>query len=576
MLERPWVRTLITWAVALAVYLGVRFVEAFDIHRMLPRDDHALEARADQLAAHVTATVGRARDLERARVAGLCQALAHEPDAARLPHLVSSAVSQSNLAELTVLVPDATGDAPVAYDYVPGRGAARSIHWNDALAEALPAAPAPGRTSGIDDDLAAIIPASGLALSAGLGVIRMGCRATSSGGRAHVVVAYLDVLTVAELALPETVASVALETESSRSPGLRRWLGPADGDAPRPALRVPVGAAPIRASTAFAPLIAAIVSALGVFFALRPKKSSGAVLGTLEAAAERVGRGDLEVMLAAEGGAADGTFTAFNRMTRDLKDARARLVRAERVAAWRDVARRIAHEIKNPLTPIRMAIETLRKAKQRQHPDLDDIFEESTVAVLEEVGRMERIVSEFSRFARMPRPKATSLDLTEVAQHVVQVHALPAEVTQPEGEAAAQVKLEVDGELGAVRADREQIIQVLTNLVQNGIDAAKQKTPEHPRVLVRLAKEESGVRLEVHDNGPGLHTDEHAQVLEPYYTTKEKGTGLGLAIVDRIVADHGGTLSIGTSEVLGGACFTILLRREGPPEEASSSRPSQP
>jgi hypothetical protein len=351
MLERPWVRTLITWAVALAVYLGVRFVEAFDIHRMLPRDDHALEARADQLAAHVTGTVGRARDLERARVAGLCQALAHEPDAARLPHLVSSAVSQSNLAELTVLVPDATGDAPVAYDYVPGRGAARSIHWNDALAEALPAAPAPGRTSGIDDDLAAIIPASGLASSAGLGVIRMGCRATSSGGRAHVVVAYLDVLTVAELALPETVASVSLETESSRSPGLRRWLGPADGDAPRPALRVPVGAAPIRASTAFAPLIAAIVSALGVFFALRPKKSSGAVLGTLEAAAERVGRGDLEVMLAAEGGAADGTFTAFNRMTRDLKDARARLVRAERVAAWRDVARRIAHEIKNPPHP---------------------------------------------------------------------------------------------------------------------------------------------------------------------------------------------------------------------------------
>jgi len=252
-------------------------------------------------------------------------------------------------------------------------------------------------------------------------------------------------------------------------------------------------------------------------------------------------------------------------------------VRAERVAAWRDVARRIAHEIKNPLTPIRMAIETLRKAKQRQHPDLDDIFEESTVAVLEEVARMERIVTEFSRFARMPRPTATSVDMTKIAEHVVQVHALPAEVSHAEGERPAEVKLEVTGSIGAVRADREQLIQVLTNLVQNAIDAARTKRPDHPRVLVKVSSGDDGaVRIEVHDNGPGIHSDEATKVLEPYYTTKEKGTGLGLAIVDRIGADHAGRLEIGDSESLGGACVTVVLRREGPPEEASSSRPSQP
>ena len=430
---------------------------------------------------------------------------------------------------------------------------------------------APGRTSGIDDGLA-----SELSHPDGLGMSRLGCRVTTRGGVDYLVVADLDLLALSATAIPDSLGEIVMETEASRGPGARRWLGPGRGDAPRPALRVRETARVLHRAFAWAPVISALVSALAVFLALRPRAPAVA-LDTLEAAAERIGRGDLEVTLSPQGGAADGTYTAFNRMTRDLKDARARLVRAERVAAWRDVARRIAHEIKNPLTPIRMAIETLRKAKQRQHPDLDDIFEESTVAVLEEVARMERIVTEFSRFARMPRPSATSIEVPSVAEHVVQVHALPAEVTHPEGDRPADVKLEIEGDIGAVRADREQLIQVLTNLVQNAIDAARTKRPDHPRVLVRVVPGQDGaVRIEVHDNGPGIHRDEAAQVLEPYYTTKEKGTGLGLAIVDRIVADHAGRLEIGDSETLGGACVSVILRREGPPEEATSSRPSQP
>ena len=291
----------------------------------------------------------------------------------------------------------------------------------------------------------------------------------------------------------------------------------------------------------------------------------------LEAAARRVGEGDLDVTL-------DGsspTASAFNRMTRELKDARTRLARAERIAAWRDIARRIAHEIKNPLTPIKMAMETLRKTHARRHPDFDEIFEESTKTVLEETARLEHIVTEFSRFARMPRPKAESLDVTDVVLRVVSMHDLPAAAaTLPEAAKGVRVELvAAEPKLSSVRADREQLTQVLVNLVQNACDAAREKQGDTGgRVIVRLERAENdGVRIVVADNGPGIPADARAAVLEPYYTTKSHGTGLGLAIVDRIVSDHGGTLALGDSSALGGAEVTITLRREGPSDEPESS-----
>jgi signal transduction histidine kinase len=556
----------VTWMAALLAYVGVAWAEGRDDARSHPRDDRAAEARADLLASHVTAAVGRARDAERARLAALCEVIGRgeSPDLGRM---VEERLAGSPLRDVRVLRPDPSGEASLEHEHFGGEGRPPRLRWGE-LERTAPILTGSARLRGVDHGLASTFPSP-----EGLGVARIGCAASTPAGVDHVVVGHLDVVALASEALPETIGSVALESEEDRAPGLRRWLGPA-GDGPRPALRVRLEAAPVARAYPIAPALAALLVALAVFYALRPRPAR--VLSAIEEAARRVGEGDLDVTLDAVGGAADGTFTAFNRMTKELKDARAKLVRAERVAAWRDVARRIAHEIKNPLTPIRMAIETLRKAKQRNHPELDDIFEESTTAVLEEVQRMERIVSEFSRFARMPRPKAESLDVTEVAEHVVQVHALPAEVTQPEGKAAAQVKLEAEQGLMAVRADRGQLTQVLTNLVQNAVDAAKEKSPERPRVLVRLAGEEDGVRIEVHDNGPGIPEDGRAQVLEPYYTTKAHGTGLGLAIVDRIVADHGGSLAIEMSSELGGALVVVRLRREGPAEEAAASRPSQP
>lgn len=288
-------------------------------------------------------------------------------------------------------------------------------------------------------------------------------------------------------------------------------------------------------------------------------------------AAARLSRGDFEVKLHA---GADSTVTAFNRMTRELQKARARAVRAERIAAWRDIARRIAHEIKNPLTPIKMSIETLRKTYARQHPDFAEIFDESTRTVLEEVERMEKIVTEFSRFARLPRPNASMIQVVELAVHVVQLHELPQRgATNPE----LRVKLDIDPVLAdeprLVRADREQITQVLVNLVQNALDAANAKQGEQAKVLVRVLPGESGgVSVEVHDNGAGLAPDERARIFEPYYTTKSHGTGLGLPICDRIVSDHGGTITVDDSALLSGARFTVALSREGPLDEADASQ----
>lgn len=311
-----------------------------------------------------------------------------------------------------------------------------------------------------------------------------------------------------------------------------------------------------------------------VLGAVLGRKRTPATAAVLADAAKRVGQGDLDVTLSGADG--DGTISAFNRMTRELRDARARATRAERVAAWRETARRVAHEVKNPLTPIRMAIETLRKARARSHPDEPEIFEESTRAVLEEVNRLDKIVSDFGRFAKLPRPRPEDVDLKDLARHVVALASLPADVTATDGAPSTRVDLEVRSDLPRIRADKEQISQVLTNLVHNALDAARSAHDGAGRVRVTLSAHAGRARIEIEDDGPGIASEDREKVLEPYFTTKPTGTGLGLAIVDRIVSEHEGTLEFGRSEALGGARIVVLLRPEGPPESSESSRPSAP
>jgi two-component system, NtrC family, nitrogen regulation sensor histidine kinase NtrY len=269
----------------------------------------------------------------------------------------------------------------------------------------------------------------------------------------------------------------------------------------------------------------------------------------LTEAATRVGRGDFDTTLRdGLGGAFPATATAFNRMTRDLRDARERLRQTERIAAWQEIAQSLAHELKNPLSPIRLSIETLRKAHERSLEDFDAMFDESTRIILQEVERLRSIVAEFSRFARLPQRRTT--DLGEVLSHVASLHA--------EGEAPVGFELPDASVVASV--DSDQITQVLHNLLQNARDAARSAHPDGG-ALVRMSLEGRGdtAYIRIEDNGSGIPADQLEAVFEPYYTRKESGTGLGLAIAQRIVREHGGRIDVESQA--GRTVFTVVLPR---------------
>ncbi|HVG57540.1 MAG TPA: ATP-binding protein, partial [Hyalangium sp.] len=239
---------------------------------------------------------------------------------------------------------------------------------------------------------------------------------------------------------------------------------------------------------------------------------------------------------------------AFNHMTSELRSTTERLVASERIAAWQEVARRLAHEIKNPLTPIQMSLETLLAAQSAQDARFPTLFRDSAAVVLEEVDRLRRIVDEFSRFARLPKPQLSPVDLGELAQSVLSLYATP-----PEG-----ITLLPTLQTGVVaRADRDQLTQVLVNLVKNAEEALKDKGGQ---VRVRVKGTETDAIVEVEDTGPGIPLEHRARIFEPYFTTKEGGTGLGLAIASRILQEHGGKLEVG-GEPGEGARFSVVLPR---------------
>jgi nitrogen fixation/metabolism regulation signal transduction histidine kinase len=245
--------------------------------------------------------------------------------------------------------------------------------------------------------------------------------------------------------------------------------------------------------------------------------------------------------------------SAFNMMMEDLKTSKERLVIAERIAAWQEIARRLAHEIKNPLTPIQMAMDTLRKTWKKQHPSFDEILEESTTTVLQEADRLKHIVAEFSDFARMPKPEFQRLDLNDAVERGL---ALYQNGTVP-------VEIKLAPKLPELDADKNQLNQVILNLVENARDAINQKSdPAAGRITVttKLGDAADRVMVVVEDNGPGVPPELKDKVFAPYFTTKHAkgGTGLGLAIVHRIVSDHGGRITI-TDNPGGGARFSIEL-----------------
>ncbi|MET0592709.1 MAG: ATP-binding protein [Polyangiaceae bacterium] len=297
---------------------------------------------------------------------------------------------------------------------------------------------------------------------------------------------------------------------------------------------------------------AAITVAVAAAVAILLARSIARPLEALARQAGEVVRGDPRPVEARGGREIEDFARAFNKALEDLVALRKRLATTERIAARREIARVVAHEIKNPLAPIRAAVETLRRLRARSDPAFDEYFDEATRTVLEQVHRITKIVSEFTEFARLPAPHLVETKLDEVVQSTVALYA----------RGGADVRAEVARAL-VIQADRDQLVQVLTNLIQNGLDAARGREGK-PEVVVQVLPEGTDrVAISVRDNGPGVSDEMLPRLFHPYATSKPDGTGLGLAIVQRIVQEHGGEI-VHAPAPGGGAIFRVVLPVGGP------------
>ena len=280
----------------------------------------------------------------------------------------------------------------------------------------------------------------------------------------------------------------------------------------------------------------------------------------LAAAARQVAAGNWNVRVEARSQDELGELArAFNQMTQQLLEQRDRLVQTERVAAWRELARRLAHELKNPLFPLQITVENLLRAREVDPGEFDEVFRESSRTLLAELANMKTIIGRFSDFAKMPAPQIQSVDINEVVQGALKV--FEAQLNAP-GKPPIETLIELEETLGPIQADPDLLHRAVQNLILNALDAM----PAGGTLLLRTEAATAGVRITISDTGKGLTKEECERLFTPYYTTKQHGTGLGLAIVQSVVSDHGGRISV-ASEPEHGTTFRIDLP-EHPPQSA--------
>jgi signal transduction histidine kinase len=271
-------------------------------------------------------------------------------------------------------------------------------------------------------------------------------------------------------------------------------------------------------------------------------------------AAQEVAAGNWDVRVDVLGDDELGQLAdSFNRMTTELLGQKERLMQAERVAAWRELARRLAHELKNPLFPLQLTVENLVRARQQNPEQFEEVFRESSRTLLAEISNLKGIIGRFSEFSKMPQPELQRVQVNEVIRGVVQL--CQAQLEAP-GRAKISCELELDPHLKPVAADAEMLHRAISNLVLNAMDAM----PQGGRLTLRTRGEDGKVLIEVADTGSGLTPEECERIFTPYYTSKQHGTGLGLAIVQSVVSDHGGSVRV-QSEPGRGTTFVVELPR---------------
>jgi signal transduction histidine kinase len=276
---------------------------------------------------------------------------------------------------------------------------------------------------------------------------------------------------------------------------------------------------------------------------------------SLAEAARRVACGDLAAKVEVQSSDELGELAAaFNRMTEDLVQQKERTLQAERVAAWRELARRLAHELKNPLFPLQVTVENLIRAKEKAPGMFEEVFQEGTSTLLAEIQNLKTIIGRFSEFSKMPQPQRRPTQVNDVVQSVLRVFQ-----AQLHESGKIAVRPELAADLPEISADADLLHRAVSNLVLNAIDAMAQGG----ELTIRTQPYGDGVELSVSDTGSGLTPEECGRLFTPYYSTKQHGTGLGLAIVQSVVSDHGGRISVASTKEKG-TTFRIELPRGAP------------
>ena len=311
-----------------------------------------------------------------------------------------------------------------------------------------------------------------------------------------------------------------------------------------------------------------IVAAIGVGSLLARGVSRR--IAELARATRLVAEGDLSIRVPEGGGDEIADLAgAFNRMLGEVESSRARIEYLQRISAWQEMARRLAHEIKNPLTPISLAVQEIHRRYAGSDPDYQRLVDTTLEIVEDEVGTLRRLVGEFSDFARLPQASLENADLAEfLGEQAARYGVREGERDSLEPQLndllslgqLADITIEFDVPTGNCQAliDRQMLQRVLFNLVRNAAQALLGRPRGEGRVQVRLERDGDFWNLDVDDNGPGIPQELRETVFDPYVTTKDDGTGLGLSIVKKIVIEHGGTIRAEQS-ALGGARLRVRL-----------------
>jgi len=271
---------------------------------------------------------------------------------------------------------------------------------------------------------------------------------------------------------------------------------------------------------------------------------------SLEEATRRVAEGDYSFRILTRSRDDLGMLVdSFNSMVSELDRSRRKILQTEKVAAWQEIAQRLAHEIKNPLTPIKLSAERMLRKYEQGSEEFDKIFQRSVGSIIREVDALNELLSEFRNFSRLPEPDYQQVAIRELVADAVAGY---------EGYQNIHISYETIPESLIVPVDYRQMKQVLTNLFQNALDAMNGRGEIFVHGHVVRKGNSDYCRVQVQDTGPGIDTDEQNKVFHPYFTTKRHGTGLGLSIVERIVFDHDGQIWFESERNIGTTFFIDL------------------